>query len=60
MILQQSGLQNIDAGGVGQARRDLIFLQRVLEDFAEIWEAAGQNAQSLRTLEGEYCVQGTA
>jgi hypothetical protein len=39
----------------GQAKRDLKYVVRVLNEMAEFWPVASHTARSLRLMEDEYC-----
>lgn len=55
LILQASGLPTISSDERTYAIANLAFLQRVLDEFAEVWPAAARTATSLRQLQSE-CV----
>ena len=55
LVLQLSGLPDVTPDEVNFALESLVFLKQALLDFADVWPAAAQTAQSLDQLQSE-CV----
>ncbi|OCF37841.1 hypothetical protein I316_00065 [Kwoniella heveanensis BCC8398] len=54
LVLQAAGLPDITGPDRLWALESLVFLRRLLDQFAAVWPAAGQTAASLRQLQEEY------
>jgi hypothetical protein len=57
LVLQGSGLHQSTAGETLLARRSLGYIQRALDELADVWPAAARTAESLRKLQAEYCLE---
>jgi hypothetical protein len=55
LIIRLSGIVSMSENEAGQAKRDLKYVVRVLNEMAEFWPVASHTARSLRLMEDEYC-----
>lgn len=54
-MIRLSRIVSMSDQEASQAKRDLNYVVRVLNEMAEFWPVASHTARSLRLMEDEYC-----